>query len=287
MIIFQDSHIVRLVCDDPKQQEELTKELERDEDGQQCFLADPGWAKIEITTFFRQALPFLWSLLRWTKIYSGRLSTEDMMTLYFNLTYRSCVSLKSQKEQLTSYEEFRAHLSSNIVQHSWSKDLAANVEKTAEYVPMETLDTGLLNIRIENSWSESREVQQSETISGVAVESFLPSFLVEDDVFCSDSQNIKGPVRSNTLQKRFTCTQCDYSSDHKKNLKTHMRQHTGDLPYTCTQCQRSYPTNQSLKRHIMTHTGERPFKCVHCSSTYRRHEHLKRHMTRQHIGEKH
>ena len=53
LIIFQDSHIVRLVCDDPKQQEELTKELERDEDGQQCFLADPGWAKIEITTFFR------------------------------------------------------------------------------------------------------------------------------------------------------------------------------------------------------------------------------------------
>lgn len=73
----KDSHIVRLVCDDPKQQEELTKELERDEDGQQCFLADPGEAKIEITTFFRQALPFLWSLLRWTKIYSDPVSVSN------------------------------------------------------------------------------------------------------------------------------------------------------------------------------------------------------------------
>ena len=44
----QDSHIVRLVCDEVKQEEELVKELERGAgDGeQQFFLADPGWSKI-------------------------------------------------------------------------------------------------------------------------------------------------------------------------------------------------------------------------------------------------
>jgi len=38
----KDSHIVRLVCDQAKYQEEMIKELERGEDGQQFFLADPG-----------------------------------------------------------------------------------------------------------------------------------------------------------------------------------------------------------------------------------------------------
>jgi len=38
----KDSHIVRLVCDEEKHQEELIKELERGEDGQQFFFADPG-----------------------------------------------------------------------------------------------------------------------------------------------------------------------------------------------------------------------------------------------------
>ena len=42
----QDSHIVRLVCDEVKQEEELVKELERGTGAgeQQFFLADPGWS---------------------------------------------------------------------------------------------------------------------------------------------------------------------------------------------------------------------------------------------------
>ena len=55
LMFFQDSHIVRLVCDETKQHKELIKELERGEDGQQFFLADPGWfkaSKLKAKLFF-------------------------------------------------------------------------------------------------------------------------------------------------------------------------------------------------------------------------------------------
>ena len=54
---FQDSHIVRLVCDETEQDEELMKELERGEDGhQQFFLADPGCFKFKVKTIFSNRL---------------------------------------------------------------------------------------------------------------------------------------------------------------------------------------------------------------------------------------
>merc|ERR1712192_22922 len=128
----KDSHIVRLVCDEEKHQEELIKELERGEDGQQFFLADPG-----------SSIPLV------------------IVSVDKNL-FGSCVSLKSKKEQLTSYEDFRDHLSSNIVQHSWSKDLAANATQPAEDGPVfKRLDTSL-NIQIEDSWTESREAEHEQ-----------------------------------------------------------------------------------------------------------------------------
>ena len=188
------------------------------------------------------------------------------------LSFRSCVSLKSKRDQLSSYKEFRDHLSSNIVQHSWSKDFEANVKKPAGNEPYSyTFDTSL-NIQIENSWSESREAKQGDEgrlLTGN-----------HGDFSCIDSQNIEDHnLWSNSLDKSFSFTQCSSSSSQEGNSTTHMREHTG-RPYKCTQCESSFPTSQDLKRHMVTHTGEKPFSCTQCNYTCNRSHNLKVHMRR-------
>ena len=187
------------------------------------------------------------------------------------MSFRSCVSLKSKKEQLASYEDFRDHLSSNIVQHSWSNDLVANVNQPAEDGPLETS----LNIQIENSWSESREAEQSEegrSLTGV-----------HDDFSCTESQEIEDHnLRLDSLHKPYSCTHCSYSSSYKSYLKSHMKKHTGEKPYKCTYCEGSFANSRYLKRHTMTHTGERPYSCSKCSYTCIRSHHLKSHMRQHH-----
>ena len=132
-----------------------------------------------------------------------------------------------------------------------------------------------LNIQIENSWSESREAEQSED-----------ERLLTGDFSFTDSQDFRGhSLRQDSPDKPYICPHCSYSSSVKQTLKNHMSRHTGERPYACTQCQSSFLKDRDLKRHIMIHTGERPFKCIQCSNTFTRSHHLKLHMTK-HTGDK-
>ena len=103
---------------------------------------------------------------------------------------RSCISLISAKEVLSSYEEFRSHLSNNIVKHSWNEDF----DEIA----------GSLEGEDDEKRSQCEGEEESTT----------------NDLH----------TRVHTDEKPYQCTQCDYSSSRSHHLKNHMRVHTGEKP---------------------------------------------------------
>ena len=75
------------------------------------------------------------------------------------------MSLKSKRELLGSYEEFRGHLANNIVEHSWSEDNPKdrkNPEKRIEDIlqhddPVNQKEEESVKIKICSSWSEASD----------------------------------------------------------------------------------------------------------------------------------
>merc|ERR1719278_1936543 len=87
----KDSPLVQFLCKNSNQQESMVRELEGKSGEKNFFLADPGsGVPVVIVTVNREL-------------------------------FGSCVSLQSAKQLLASYEEFRGHLSLNIVEQSWSE----------------------------------------------------------------------------------------------------------------------------------------------------------------------
>ena len=187
------------------------------------------------------------------------------------LNFRSCVSLQSTKEALASYEEFRTHLSNNIVEHSWSED-----------------DAGVSNERPQEVFHQVSENSGQSLEIPEEVETRDKSFRCSQcDFVCSRSDNLKMHMKRHTgeNEKPYSCTQCDYSCSQSDNLKKHMRVHTGEKPYTCSQCDYSCSRSDHLKKHMRVHTGEKPYKCTQCDYSCSQSDHLKNHM-RVHTGEK-
>ena len=150
---------------------------------------------------------------------------------------RSCVSLISTKEVLASYEEFRSHLSNNIVKHSWNEDfdeVSASCqdrasEKSKDLSQLEGEEESTSNgvtssdIKIQSSWSEAGVERKGSTSRG---------------------------TRSKAVDKPFSCTHCDYSCAQSSNMKKHMRMHTGEKPCRCTQCDYFCTQSSGFKRHM-------------------------------------
>ena len=155
----------------------------------------------------------------------------------------------SAKEVLASYEEFRSHLSNNIVKHSWNedfdeispsrqgragentKDLSQSVEKETRKEESTSNDITSSDIKIGTTWSQA-------------------------DLESEGSKSIG--IRDQTGDKPFSCTHCDYTSFWSSHMTQHMRVHTGEKPYQCTHCDFSCAQSDGLKRHVRTHTGEKP-----------------------------
>ena len=228
-----------------------------------------------------------------------------------NSNCRSCVSLISTKDVLASYEEFRSHLSNNIVENSWKADfdeisesLQGEVgENTKDILQREeeeeeestSNDVTSSDIQIQNSWSEAdveRSGKSFSTDNGSmrrtdtrAKSVDKPFSCTQCDYSCAKSHNLKIHVGIHTGEKPFQCTQCDYSCVQSSHLKIHMRRHTGEKPYKCTQCDFSCAQSSDFKRHMRTHTGEKPYHCTQCDYSCTRSSQLKIHM-RRHTGEK-
>ena len=78
--------------------------------------------------------------------------------------------------------------------------------------------------------------------------------------------------------KRFYCTQCEYSTGQKSGFKRHLATvHSDERPFKCNYCDSRFKTRPGMMLHIRIHTGEKPFKCKFCEKTFTQSDHVKRH----------
>ena len=97
------------------------------------------------------------------------------------------MSLQSTREALASYEEFRTHLSNNIVEHSWSED-----------------DAG---VSIEEVFHQASENSGQSLVIHEEVETRGKSFRCSQcDFVCSKSHNLKRHMKVHTGEKPYSCT---------------------------------------------------------------------------------
>ncbi|XP_078793066.1 uncharacterized protein LOC144987639 [Oryzias latipes] len=92
-------------------------------------------------------------------------------------------------------------------------------------------------------------------------------------------------VRFHTVEKRFSCNECDKSYGQLCHLQRHMRIHTRENLFSCKECDKSFIQLYDLQKHMRTHTGEKPFSCPECAERFSQISSLKKHM-RIHTGEK-
>nr|XP_040045236.1 zinc finger and SCAN domain-containing protein 2-like [Gasterosteus aculeatus aculeatus]XP_040045237.1 zinc finger and SCAN domain-containing protein 2-like [Gasterosteus aculeatus aculeatus]XP_040045238.1 zinc finger and SCAN domain-containing protein 2-like [Gasterosteus aculeatus aculeatus] len=88
-----------------------------------------------------------------------------------------------------------------------------------------------------------------------------------------------------SVEKPFSCCECEKRFSLKTCLNRHMRSHNGEKPFSCSVCKKSFGRRETLQTHIRIHTGEKPFSCALCDKRFLRKAHLKRHMM-THTGEK-
>ncbi|XP_061732095.1 gastrula zinc finger protein XlCGF49.1-like [Nerophis ophidion] len=100
-----------------------------------------------------------------------------------------------------------------------------------------------------------------------------------------DSDGTNEPPTSSRPAKKFDCSECDKSFEHKRNLKRHMRRHTGEKPFSCSVCGKTFRQRSNLVVHARTHTGVKPFACQLCHTSFSQRISLVLH-GRTHTGEK-
>ncbi|XP_018095530.2 oocyte zinc finger protein XlCOF7.1-like [Xenopus laevis] len=82
---------------------------------------------------------------------------------------------------------------------------------------------------------------------------------------CSD---FRKQQKADTVEKQFSCSECDKIFKHYSDLKKHQRVHTGEKPFTCNECGKCFTQRANLNKHNRIHTGEKPFSCAECGKSF-------------------
>ena len=117
--------------------------------------------------------------------------------------------------------------------------------------------------------------------------------------YCDYKSNHNGHLQRHIKAKHtvgeysFRCSHsnCDYKSHYNYNLQNHIRaKHTGEYLFSCPDCDYKCIRNDQLRNHIRDKhtTGEYLFRCSHsdCDYKYKTKRHLQRHVAVKHTGER-
>ena len=111
-------------------------------------------------------------------------------------------------------------------------------------------------------WSSLSELQRLDVISD---DECSPTSTPEHPERVGSEQSLEIPEEEHTVDKKFSCSCCDYLCSRSTALKRHMRIHTGEKPYSCTHCDFSCSHSSNLTRHMRRkHTGKNPYSCTRC-----------------------
>ncbi|XP_059203371.1 oocyte zinc finger protein XlCOF6.1-like [Centropristis striata] len=159
-------------------------------------------------------------------------------------------------------------------------------DRSGDCTEPETDDSG--------DWIESREPQSSlESLkNGDIPVSDLRCSTIEKPFSCSEcnktfsqKNTMKRHMSIHTVEKPFHCSVCKKGFKKVTYLPLHMKIHTGELPFSCSVCGRGFVLRGSLTEHMKIHTGEKPYSCSVCGRRFLQKGNLKIHM-RIHTGQK-
>lgn len=93
------------------------------------------------------------------------------------------------------------------------------------------------------------------------------------------------PVRSQRIERPFSCQICKKTFKLRHHLSQHRESHSETKPFSSKQCGKSFTNGRYLNRQTSVHTGKLPHHCTVCGKGYGRRDHLTVHM-RSHTGER-
>ena len=153
----------------------------------------------------------------------------------------------------------------------------------------------------EVTWEEDGDGTAKPSADGISYDRCGPGKVFHD---------VEELKKSLAAEKKFKCTQCDYSTPLKPNLEKHSRTHLKIKPYACSYCGKLFAqtsnrtrhekTHQNIKdhkcsvcnkafaekcnlvEHLRIHTGEKPFKCALCKHASTRKRDLQKHIRKVH-----
>ena len=105
--------------------------------------------------------------------------------------------------------------------------------------------------------------------------------------FACPSRKVKlnAHIMTDTRQKSYACSQCEYKCRGRKEILSHMDNHKGSKVLQCNECDYSCSKLSVLTRHLHAHAHEKSFKCAHCEFRCIQKGSLRTHLM-THTGEK-